>query len=115
MLVPWNLLQTLRKLKLKISSPRAEPCEPVPVLSARPSHFNVGLYPLSATTTASEIWIRRQERPAASMGAAAQGGTEEERGERQNEREKGGGNVTPSHTLPSEAQRQGVECEAGGI
>lgn len=34
--------------------------------------FNVGLYPLSATTAASEIWIRRQERPAASMGAAAQ-------------------------------------------
>ena len=39
----------------------------------RPPCFNVGLYPLSATTAASEIWIRRQERPAASMGAAAQG------------------------------------------
>ena len=38
-----------------------------------PPCFNVGLYPLSATTAASEIWIRRQERPAASMGAAAQG------------------------------------------
>lgn len=38
----------------------------------RPSCFNVGLCLLSATTAASEIWIRRQERPTASMGAAAQ-------------------------------------------
>lgn len=37
----------------------------------RPRRFKVGLYPLCATTAASEIWIRRQERPAASMGAAA--------------------------------------------
>lgn len=47
----------------------------------RPPCFNVGLYPLSATTAASEIWIRRQERPAASMGAAAHGEVDE-RGER---------------------------------
>lgn len=47
----------------------------------RPPCFNVGLYPLSATTAASEIWIRQQERPAASMGAAAHGEVDE-RGER---------------------------------
>lgn len=39
----------------------------------RPPCFNVGLYPLSATTAASEIWIRRQERPAASMGRQLRG------------------------------------------
>lgn len=39
--------------------------------------FKVGLYPLCATTAASEIWIRRQERPAASMGAAARGEVDE--------------------------------------
>lgn len=44
-----------------------------------PPRFNVGLYPLSATTAASEIWIRRQERPAASMGAEAHGEVDESR------------------------------------
>lgn len=43
----------------------------------RPPRFKVGLYPLCATTAASEIWIRRQERPAASMGAAARGEVDE--------------------------------------
>lgn len=45
-----------------------------------PCSFNVGLYPLSAATAASEIWIRRKERPAASMGAAAHEEEDERRG-----------------------------------
>lgn len=70
-----------------------------------PSRFNVGLYPLGATDAASEIWIRRQERPAASMGAAAQG-------EMDGRGEVGGGLcVTLWHPWRSQAQRRGAQGE----
>lgn len=61
-----------------------------------PRRFKVGLYPLCATTAASEIWIRRQERPAASMGAAAHGEVDE-RGKELCVGREGALCITPNH------------------
>lgn len=71
----------------------------------RPPRFKVGLYPLCATAAASEIWIRRQERPAASMGAAARGEVDERSKEVCVGRERGG---SEHHSEPSMSFRRPV-------